>query len=294
VEPTRLGLAWLTARNVGFTTSARAAIARVERQAMSGVRVERASDAPAEWAGLQRLHARRADAETWGGNADRALGSLDAADIALGEGADLLKRAWQLVVGAASEPAGDEALRANAIELQGLRESLLAVANRSFDGQALFAGAATDGPAFDATGAYLGSPERVLARVGEREQVAVAFDGAAIFQGGEDVIALMDAARAAMDARDPDALAALLDGFEAAHGQLVAARAEIGSHQRRAEDATHVNASFAALYEGLATERAAIDEVATYTQLASLRTAYEATLAVTARSASSSLFQYLR
>jgi flagellar hook-associated protein 3 FlgL len=292
--PTRVTLSYVTQRNIARMTNAHSESARLEQQAFSGLKVERASDASGEWVRIERLRSRRSDAETYTANAERAVGVLDAVDRALDDAGQEIKRAWELAVLSANETSGTNYQDAAAIELRSIRASMVSIANREFDGRSLFAGTAYDAPAFDDNGNYLGTTDVPTIRVSDNDVLAQGFDGSAVFQGTEDIFGLLSDVEAAMVANDADAIAGMLDRFERAHDQILLTRADAGSFQRRADDLSETQSSLELLLADLVDREVAADPIATYTQLNALRGTYEASVQVASKSIGKSLFDYIR
>ncbi len=290
----RIAFAWLTQRGITRTSQMRAQLTELEEQAISGKKVNRASDAAHDWERIEQLSSRRRDQEQYSLNADRAVGGLDAMDRALADAGNILKRAWELTVGASSEVSRDDYMRAAASEIKGLRDSMFSIANRSFAGRALFAGTATDGDAFDNAGTYIGTHDEPAIRVGDADYVKGAVDGEEVFGGATDVFLLLDDAETAMLAGDGDAAAALLDRFEESHSHIAESRSKVGVDQRRAEDQNELVRELSLLLTDLEERATGTDLIETYTKLSAMRTSYEATLQITAQSFTPTLFQLMR
>src|SRR5690606_23863295 len=125
----------------------------LQRQIGSGERLSRSSDDPVAAARLRTLARRERLSEVDQRNADRAMGDLQLTDKALGSLAALAARAKELSMQAANGTLGAEQRELLKAEIDGLRESMLLVANsRNGAGQALFGGQAP-GLAYDDTGA---------------------------------------------------------------------------------------------------------------------------------------------
>jgi len=147
----------------------------------SGKRVARASDDPAAAARIERALAASARADANQRGLDAGRNAMQQTEAALGNATELMQQARELVV-AAGNGSYTDAERANlGARIAGLRDQLLAIANRG-DGAGgyLFGGQGSAMPPFvDAPGGVLfrGAPGRTEAQAGEL--VPMTLDGAA-------------------------------------------------------------------------------------------------------------------
>jgi len=279
---------------VRSVSGVRAQASQLQTQALTGRRVTRASDAPESWQRIEDLQGRRSAQETYATNSKLAEGAISAADQALADASNVMKRVTELALAASSEASGASYLDAAPPELRSLRDELLSIANREFGGRQIFSGRATDTPAFDALGVYQGSNDVVTSAVSATDRINQSFDGQAIFQGTEDTFGLIDQAVTAMEAGDSDAVAGLLTHLNAATKQLILARSEVGIQQRRNEDLGVVATESESLLRGLVDGEVDADPVETYAKIGAIQANYEAVLKITASSLSSNLFQLMR
>lgn len=129
-------------------------LSEIQMQLTTGKRVNRASDDPTNAARAERALAglSRVEADKRSTEASRAL--MSQTEGALGNAGELLQRARELLVAGANGTYGDAQRHGIATELRGIREQLLAVANRSDGGGGyLFGGQGSSQPPFvDAPG----------------------------------------------------------------------------------------------------------------------------------------------
>ena len=291
--PTRVTHRWRMMRDISRIRSIGSSISSLQEQAYSGKKVIRASDAPSDWVGIENLRSAQTDQGTYAQSADRAYTVLSAIDRTLQSASDVFKRVRELAVGAASEVASNEYTQAAALEVESLREQLLGYANQKHAGRALFAGTAYDGAAFDATGTYVGSNDEPTVRISEGDYVVNGFDGATVFSGPTDVFQVLADLKTALDAGDSDEVHNLLGAIDESHTQLVTARSRVGVYERRTEDLQLVAAELESTLAELVSNRVDADPIAIYTQLASMKTTYEATLQIASGTFATGLFSYL-
>jgi len=120
-----------------------AELARLQRVASSGVRLRRASDAPAEAFRLLGLRAEGEGLATYRENIGRVTDSFTVAGSALSQMADIMARARELVTQGTSGTYSAADRRPVALEIGGLLEELVSLANTRHGGRYLFGGSST-------------------------------------------------------------------------------------------------------------------------------------------------------
>jgi len=157
-------------------------------QLTSGKRVLKPSDDPAAAAQVERALAAGTRADGQKRALDSAITSMSLSESALGEAGSILQQARELVVGAGNGSYTDNERKTVAENLRGLRNDLLAVANRGDgSGRDLFGGQGSDGqPMLDAPGgvAYGGTSGGMQAATGEA--MPLSLDGRAVWLQAPD------------------------------------------------------------------------------------------------------------
>jgi flagellar hook-associated protein 3 FlgL len=272
-----------------------------QRQVASGKRITRPSDDPAGAAASVGERGRIGGLEQYSRTADSVLSRLSVVDSALSDIIDRLTQAQVAVVsaqGSAKTPADREVA---AQTLEGVRDAILSDLNTSFRGTHVFAGADSATPPFvvapDGTvSPYQGSALEVGVDIGERRQVTIGFDGAAIAQGpaGVDIFGALDAAIAAARAGDGAGLAQALTDLGAAFERATTTQMRVGT-SLAAIDAQRIQLSdrrLAGQTRVAALEDANLSEA--ITGMTQADAAYRAALGATGRMTQLSLMDYLR
>lgn len=162
-----------------------------QQRLTSGKRVLRASDDPAAAAAAERAlaAASRSDAQQRALDASRLATQL--AETALGEGGELLQQARELLVAAGNGSYSDAERAQLAERLRGLRQDLLALANRSDGaGRHLFGGQGSAGAPFvDGPGGVAWAGIGGQAQAGAGTGTPLALDGRSIFLQATDPVA---------------------------------------------------------------------------------------------------------
>lgn len=160
-------------------------ISKYQQQIASGVKLTRGADDPTGIADVQHLDHALASLAQFDRNSTLLGDRLRQQEAALADAGDLLQRARELAVQAGNGALSDSDRRAIVVELRGLRESMLQIANRDDGrGRQLFAGT-QDGvkPFTSGTGAvsYLGNDGQNLVDVAPDTALADTDAGSRVF-----------------------------------------------------------------------------------------------------------------
>ena len=229
-------------------------------------------------------------------NADNGLGWLSAGEQALRSGTELLANARNLTLqGMNTGALSVEARQAIAVEVKGLRDDLLAVANSTYLGRPVFGGTTASPTAFAADGTYQGDSGTLQRRVDAATTVRVDTSGAQVFgaDAASSVLTILD--RIATDVvADPTQLNAHLADLDAAFARFTGAVADTGARYARIERAAQgiKDASLASTSQLAQVEE--IDLPKTVLELQTQQVAYQASLAATAKVIQPTLMDFLR
>jgi flagellar hook-associated protein 3 FlgL len=277
----------------------------LQNQIGSGERLSRSSDDPVASARLRTLARRERLAEVDQLNSDRAMDDLQLTDKALGSLTDLTARAKELAMQAAIGALGAEQRQLLRAEIDGLRESMLLVANgRNSAGQALFGGQAP-GLAYQDTGAgltYVGTGTAESVGIGDGQTVTRAMTGPEVFAFDlngtpTDMFAVLGTLSLALQDPLADHTAAgqaAMTGIDAGLEKVTTAQTIVGSRMGWIEIIDDRRTKTGEL---VADERKAIggaDLATTMTRLQEIMTVLEASQASFIKLAGLSLFDQLR
>jgi len=210
-----------------------------QQQVSSGKRVDRASDDPAAAAGGLANRAELATVQRYEKAADSVYSRLTVVDTVLSDVIAKLTQAQSAVMSAQGTVQTAAQREAAAMDLEGVRASLVDNFNTSFNGTFLFAGARSTTPPYsmapDGTvSAYAGSTTEVEVDINRRSAVTVVIDGSAIAQGSaaSDVFATLNDAIAAARSGDSTALATSMTGLKEAFARATTAQSRVGNDMR--------------------------------------------------------------
>ena len=167
----------------------------------SGLRVNAPGDDPVAAAGSVQLAAQASAEDSFVRTAQGVEGRMQAADSALGSVATQMTQAVQLATEAANGGLSASDLQAVGQQLAAIRDSVLGLANSSYEGSYLFAGSKTntqpytlDTTTTPATAVYSGDGETETVTSPTGQAFAVNVAGSSVFSnGGADVFAALNA-----------------------------------------------------------------------------------------------------
>ena len=161
-------------------------LAKSQAQLASGKQIVTPSDAPNQAASIQRLQSLMNRQDSYAETLDAVKTRLQGEETSLQSVSSLLMRIKEISVQAASDTLGATDRHALAIEMEGLRDQILSLANaQDTMGNYLFAGSRVSQPAFapDPSGAvaYQGDQTRMRVSVGDQRSVQLNRSGSDAF-----------------------------------------------------------------------------------------------------------------
>lgn len=204
-----------------------AAKGKASEQVSSGLRVQRASDDPQAHQVAEKLKAQGARFEAMLKTNDQLVSGLDHADRMLANATTVVDEALRIAQQFSSDTFSGEQMAAAAKSIEGLKESLLEVANSKFQGEHTFGGTSDQTPPYSATGILQGQTLSRVVEIAPREfvQTPVATD---IFGDQNNVFAVLDKISAALSLQDTNAVRGNLEPLKGFRAGIVGARQEIG------------------------------------------------------------------
>ncbi|MEJ1921875.1 flagellar hook-associated protein FlgL [Microbacterium sp. KHB019] len=269
-------------------------LARLQEQATSQRAFAAPSDDPAAAAAALDLHAEQRRNDQYARNIDDGLAWVTTADSAITRSTALLGRVRDLTIQGANDGAMDAtAKEAIAVELEGIRDELLAQANTRILGRSVFAGT-SDTAAFDSAYAHSGSSDgQVMRRVSDTASVRVDTDGAAVFgTGAGSVFALVD--NIISDLRSGTNVGPRLAEIDDRRDAMLSAQGAVGTRQSQIERAKEAAVQNSVSLESRRAAVEDVDSVEVLVKLQAQELVYRSALAVNARVLQPSLMDFLR
>ena len=275
---------------------------RVQRQISTGRKISSASDDPAKTSQILDYRAdieRLAQIST---NLGQVKGEAESADKAISSAITLIERARVIAVQGANATMGASERGTMAVEVQGLLERLVVVADTTFNGRRLFSGDSDQASPFtldpaSATGvsAYAGSAatRRIEHPSGGTFRVALSGDELFNNPSGNSVFQAVNQLRTALLANDQTAIASAVQALRDAGDHLNAGLSFYGSME------STVSAAISTTQEQILTCRTALssledtDITEAILELTEVQTQREAALASRAQLPRTTLFDYL-
>ena len=182
----KISTAYLFDRSVNQMSSVQSDLAHTQAQVSAGKQVISPSDAPDQAAAIQRLKSVLNHQDSYLKALTTVKARLEGEDSNLKSVSDMLIRAKELAVQSANDTLNPANRKALAVELKGLRDQMLSLANsRDSNGNYLFGGSRVKQVPFaqDAIGevTYKGDQNRMQVRVGEQRTIPLNRSGAETF-----------------------------------------------------------------------------------------------------------------
>ncbi len=204
------------------------AVSSAQRRAATGLRVETASDAPADAARLVGMDSQLRDVERFRRAGTLAGTRLDIEEAVIRQARDLVRQAKELTSSVTGTPAGDPLRQAVSDQLRLIHDQLVSLGNTRIGDEYLFAGGLTTTPPFLADGTYVGDSTVRRAVVDDGVTVDTSHTGNTLF--GSAFAALQSAQANLMGGTTPQ-LQASLGALHAAGQDLLTREAENGARQ---------------------------------------------------------------
>ena len=272
---------------------------RVERQLSSGRRFERPGEDPEASARVLRISRKQDDIVTYGENVEAGRGMLNRAESAVVALTGVINSARSLALKMSDSFYDGE--RTGQVDLSnGLIDSALDLLNTTYDDMYIFGGHANDQPPYELNNGaaqFNGNDGLMQLDVSDGARSQVTINAEVHFNGnggGEDVLALLIELRDQMAADSQAGVAATLDRFENAVAQISQTASELGTLYQRLEVHERVNEVQDVELERLRSTIEDTDYAEAAATMSLRQTAYQASLAATARVQGMSLLNFMR
>lgn len=275
-----------------------ARLERLQREVISGKRLNRPSDDPSDVSRALGLGASLSTGEQHLRNLDSSLAWLNATDTSLDSATQILQRARELAVQGANDALSPEQLAVLATEVNQLLEQTVAVGNSSLRGQRLFAGLKTDanpftlvtGPPTSVT--YSGDSGQMLREIDVGTTMQINVPGSSAFPGiYTALINLRDHLQAGSTVLVGTSD---LPALDAATTSLLSIRADVGSRVNRLDSTRDRQLLIQERLTELLSKAQDTDFTEALTRFATQENVYKAALAMGGRIVQPSLLDFLR
>jgi flagellar hook-associated protein 3 FlgL len=270
-------------------------LGKLQEQLSSGKAITRPSDSPTGTVSALRFRSEMRQVEQHARNADDGLGWLGTIDQTLTSSSATLRRVRELTLtGMNTGATSTEAQEALAIEISGLRDTLLGVANTTYLGRPVFGGTTNASTAYAADGSYTGDTNPVVRTVGANTTIRVDANGPEVFGTGSDSVFQVLTDIATHLRSDPSQLGTDLTKLDAAMKNIQGKVSDVGARYSRVEQARTIADDRKLTLTKDLSDVESIDLPKTVMDLQMQEVAYEAALGATARAVQPSLLDFLR
>lgn len=264
--------------------------------ASSGKRVQGPSDDPGAYRRIESGRSLLQQFDDYRKGIGNAVQEMQTADGVLQTVYDRLSRARELAVQGASDTwqASDRASMAQ--EVHAVWDDVLLASNSVFNNRYIFAGMTYTTAAYSATGVYQGDANQRTYIAGLNYTLPVSMTGDEVFgtaAGGVDVFNVLTTLETAMNANSTTGIQATLDDLDSALAQIAQARTTYGVRAAQAEETQRLYTEQATNVTGRVSQEGDADAAASFTDVARLSTAFQATLQVSASASKLSLLDYI-
>lgn len=270
-------------------------LADLQARLSSGNQILQPSDNPSGTVRAMSLRSEMARNDQYATNADDALAWLSTADTTYSQTVSVLQQARTLVLQGLNTGTNDATANAAvAQQINGLRSSLIALANTSYNGRPIFGGTTAGGAAYDSTGTYVGDSGAVTRMVGPNMTVSVSGNGPAVFgSGSSDVFAMLSSIASTMTT-NPAALSGSLSDLDAAISRVSDAQAGEGATYQQVQNAQTAQTSASTSLKTQLSSIVDVDTAQMAIDVTTANTAYQAALQTTASVRQLSLLDFLK
>ena len=254
------------------------------RRASSGAKVTKPSDDPVAFATSVRRGSTLANMASRTRSARSAADELGVAEGALDSASELLAQAKSLAVQGANETLSATDRNALALQVRGIREQLLDLANTRGAGGFVFAGSRTDSAPFDAAGVFTGNDSVMRVPVGDGVSPRMNVSGAKAFTtlGGTDVFVELAALDTALSSNDLLGIRNAIGTVQRGYDQMVAVQVDAGlSIERLRSAADVIDTASLTIAQARARDVGADDLAGLATELSAAGNSYSQSLTVT-------------
>lgn len=262
---------------------------RIQERIVSGKRINRASDDPIGIGEVLNYRKTLSAMEQYQDNIGKAQLHIDTTEQILDTVTGLLSEAKDI----ASDP-NVQMRDTFAEQVSTIRRQVLDMANSQVNGSYIFAGNLTDTRPFDNAGVYSGDTGDKSFLIGDSIEISLEADGSRVFQGAVDIFTVLADLETALLAGDATAINAQLTPIANAIEEINTVRVEnAGRHKRLEATDTHYE-HFKVNVEDLLSRTEDADMAESIIDLQAQQTAYEATMATSAKMITPSLIDFLK
>jgi flagellar hook-associated protein 3 FlgL len=269
---------------------------KTQSRISSGKQINQASDDPVGMAKILDYRKTLDMIDQYGRNISQARSGLEAGESTLSAIGELLTRAKELALSQATGTVSPESRQDVANEVRQIRDQLIQLANTKQGDRYMFGGRKTDAPPYDSLDPnpiFQGDDGEVLVMVADGVTMDMAVSGEEAFNSGVDPVEVLTKLIDGLDANDPTAISDQFDPLDQSLTQVTNERADVGARLNRLDSTESHWADFEINIQKMLSDTEDLDLVLAASDLAAQETAYQASLAASAKIVQYSLLDYL-
>ncbi len=178
---------------------------------------------------------------------------------------------------------------------------MISLGNTQIAGKYIFGGFVSDKPPFAADGTFSGTDDQVNIQIDQGSYVAINYSGGKLLRGGTppgssgtDVIGVLNNLITALNNNDVSGVSSSISGLDSSLDQMQAAQGDVGARENRLQNAGNILSSTKDYLTQAVSAKQDADLTQVLSNLSTQQTAFQATLAATAKFSQLSLLDYMQ
>jgi flagellar hook-associated protein 3 FlgL len=273
----------------------------LEQQVSSGLRINQPSDDPSSAQQVLNLQGIMAATDQYSRNIQTGTTWLNQMDSSMTNMNNVLTNAKQLATQMANGTFGASDRQNAAVEVTQLRDQMISLGNTQIAGKYVYGGFVSDQPPFDASGNFSGTGDQVNIQVDQGSYLSINYSGGKLLRGGTppgsggtDIIGVLNNLITALNSNDVTGVGSSISGLNSSLDQVQAAQGDVGARENRLQNAGNTLTSTKDYLTKAVSGKQDADLTQILSNLATQQTAFQATLAATAKFSQLSLLDYMQ
>jgi len=231
----RITDAMLSKGVISSINESKARLGELQKILSTGKRVNKPSDDPLRISSIFNLKKELQEIDQYLKNTETATTWIDLTTQTLTQVSEILNSARTIALRESNATATPESRAASAQEVRNLKAQLLNLANTSFGGRYIFSGTKTLTKPFAEDGTYNGDDGEIQIQIEDRQTITVNVPGNEVFQGDEDIFAVLSDLETALNSNDTEAISSQIEKIDSSLNQIHRWEGEFGGRGKRVE-----------------------------------------------------------
>lgn len=271
----------------------------LQQQISSGSRINQPSDDPVSAQQVLNLKALMAATDQYSRNIQTGTTWLNQIDSSMSNMNSILTRAKELATQMANGSYTASDRQSAALEVTQLRDQMISLGNTQIAGKYIFGGFVSDRPPFDANGNFSGTDDDVNIQVdqGSNSKIPINYSGGKLLNGtggGANVMGVLNGLIADLNANNVSGVSNSISDLDSSLKRIQSAQGDVGARENRLQNADNVLTSTKDYLTKAVSAKQDTDLTQVLSDLAKQQTAYQATLAASAKFSQLSLLDYMQ